>query len=96
MSNEIGTDVIQKTQTMLGKIIKKPPLTDKLLMKPPFRFLHDVIKAVIKETGFLKGLFTESELNSDNVKEKEAKVAFLNKLITAVSKYIVFTEASHC
>ncbi|XP_064211467.1 TRAF3-interacting protein 1 isoform X3 [Tribolium castaneum] len=47
-------------------------------------FLHDIIKTVIKETGFLKGLFTEEELNSENVKEKEAKVAFLTKLIDAV------------
>ncbi|XP_021367230.1 TRAF3-interacting protein 1-like isoform X2 [Mizuhopecten yessoensis] len=77
--------VMKKTQDTLGKIIKKPPLTEKLLSKPPFRFLHDVMTSLIKTTGFMKGLFTESELNSENVKEKESKMAFLQKVIDFTS-----------
>jgi len=42
----IDAKIIKKTQDTLGKIIQKPPLTDKLLQKPPFRFLHDVITSV--------------------------------------------------
>ena len=38
--------IVKKTQDSLGKIIKKPPMTEKLLNKPPFRFLHDVITSV--------------------------------------------------
>lgn len=87
--DNIKTEVILKTQKYLGKYVKKPALSDKLLKKPPFRFLHDVINAVIKETGFMKGLFSDEELNSENVKEKEAKLAFLAKLIEAVSMYRV-------
>ncbi|KAL8599770.1 hypothetical protein ACOMHN_040480 [Nucella lapillus] len=77
--------IAKKTQDTLGKVIKKPPLTDKLLGKPPFRFLHDVVTSVIKTTGFMKGLYADSEMSSDNVKEKEAKIAFLQKAIDMVS-----------
>lgn len=87
MSEDINLEIIKNTQKILGKYVKKPVLTEKLLKKPPFRFLHDVIKAVITETGFLKGLFSENEMNSDNVKDKDAKINFLNKLIDAVSEY---------
>ena len=41
-------EAIKNTQNSLGKIVKKPPLRDKELTRPPFRFLHDVISAVIK------------------------------------------------
>ncbi|CAG9834614.1 unnamed protein product [Diabrotica balteata] len=84
MTQDVSADIIQKTQKYLGKYVKKPPLTEKLLKKPPFRFLHDVITTTIKETGFLKGLYSDYELVSDNVKDKDAKVAFLNKLIDAI------------
>lgn len=76
--------IVKKTQDTLGKVIKKPPLTEKLLSKPPFRFLHDIITEVVKNTGFLKGLYTADEMNSANVKEKEAKISFLQKAIDVV------------
>ena len=60
--------MIKRTQDTLGKVIKKPPLTEKLLSKPPFRFLHDILTEVIKNTGVLKGLYKADELNSENVK----------------------------
>lgn len=44
--SEVGDAVIKRTQDLLGKIIKKPILTEKLLRKPPFKFLHDIIHAV--------------------------------------------------
>ncbi|XP_021693082.1 TRAF3-interacting protein 1 [Aedes aegypti] len=73
--------IIKKTQTLLRKYVKKPALTDKLLKKPPFRFLHDIINVVIKDTGFLSGLYTPDELISDNIKDRDAKIAYLQKLI---------------
>uniref|UniRef100_A0A0B7BIW7 TRAF3-interacting protein 1 n=1 Tax=Arion vulgaris TaxID=1028688 RepID=A0A0B7BIW7_9EUPU len=76
--------IAKKTQDTLGKIIKKPPLTDKLLGKPPFRFLHDIMTSIIKTTGFMQGLFSETEMNSENVKDKDAKIAFLQKAIDIV------------
>ncbi|XP_031730913.1 TRAF3-interacting protein 1 isoform X2 [Anarrhichthys ocellatus] len=76
--------VVKKTQDTLGKVIKKPPLTDKLLTKPPFRYLHDILSEVIKTTGFMKGLYGENEMKSDNVKEKDSKIVFLQKAIDVV------------
>uniref|UniRef100_A0A8B9Z4G1 TRAF3-interacting protein 1 n=1 Tax=Buteo japonicus TaxID=224669 RepID=A0A8B9Z4G1_9AVES len=35
-------------------------------------------------TGFMKGLYTDFELKSDNVKDKDAKISFLQKAIDAV------------
>lgn len=43
---EVDPESIRRTQESLGKFVKKPPLTEKLLKKPPFKFIHDVIKVV--------------------------------------------------
>ncbi|KAM8806733.1 TRAF3-interacting protein 1 [Eudromia elegans] len=76
--------VVRRTQEALGRVIRKPPLTERLLSKPPFRYLHDVITEVIRVTGFMKGLYTDFELKSENVKDKDAKINFLQKAIDAV------------
>ncbi|XP_044072005.1 TRAF3-interacting protein 1 isoform X2 [Siniperca chuatsi] len=76
--------VVKKTQDTLGKVIKKPPLTEKLLCKPPFRYLHDIFSEVIRTTGFMKGLYGENEMKSDNVKDKDSKIIFLQKAIDVV------------
>ncbi|GAB1607300.1 TRAF3-interacting protein 1-like [Argonauta hians] len=81
----MDTKMFKRTRDTLGKIIARPPLTDKLLAKPPFRFLHDIITSVIKSTGFMQGLYTDEEHNSDNVKDKESKMKFLQKAIDMVS-----------
>lgn len=44
--SNVDSEVIKKTQETLGKFVKKPPLTEKLLKKPPFKFILDIVKAV--------------------------------------------------
>lgn len=44
--SEVSDVALKRTQDSLGKLIKKPVLTEKLLRKPPFKFLHDIIHAV--------------------------------------------------
>ena len=80
----MDASVIKKTQDTLGKVIKKPPLTDKLLSKPPFRFLHDILTEVIKNTGVLKGLYKSDEMNSENVK--------VSKIASLLQSTVIF----HC
>ncbi|ROJ94865.1 TRAF3-interacting protein 1 [Anabarilius grahami] len=80
----MNESVIKKTQETLGKVIKKPPLTEKLLSKPPFRYLHDIFSEVMRTTGFMKGLYGEAEMKSDNVKDKDSKIVFLQKAIDVV------------
>ncbi len=72
------------TQLLLGEIITKPRLTEKLLSKPPFRFLHDIIMEVIKVTGFASDLFTPEEMDSVQINEKNQKLQFLEKIIRLV------------
>lgn len=48
MEDGLSIEIIKATQTSLGKYVKRPPLSEKLLKKPPFRFLHDIITNVSK------------------------------------------------
>ncbi|XP_049532146.1 TRAF3-interacting protein 1 [Anopheles darlingi] len=84
MGTEVDGAVLKRTQSSLGKFVKRPALTEKLLRKPPFRFLHDVVHAIVREHGLLEGLYTADELNSDNIKDRDSKMAFLQKLIDVV------------
>ncbi|ORX47862.1 hypothetical protein BCR36DRAFT_584568 [Piromyces finnis] len=75
--------VIQKTIKILKKSVKKTPLTPKLLGKPPFRYLHDIISEIIRNTGFAKELYNDEEKQSSN-KDKEGKIKYLTKIINVV------------
>jgi hypothetical protein len=72
------------TQIMLGEIITRPKLSEKLLSKPPFRFLFDIVLEVIKVSGFASTLYTPEEMDSANVTEKAQKLSFLEKIIRLV------------
>lgn len=87
MSQESKIDpaIIKKTQDTLGRLIQAPSLTEKLLNRPPVQFIQDIVKSVIKNTGFMKGLYPQDELEASFIKSsKENKLLFLNKLIISV------------
>lgn len=77
--------IIKKTHDTLGKAIKKPPLLEKLLNKPPFRFIHDILTEVVK-TGVFDGLYSDHELNSSNVSVSVVLSFLLNYKIIFTSK----------
>jgi Microtubule-binding protein MIP-T3. len=83
-SNELEA-AINNTQEILSKIISKPKCTNKLLNKPPFRFIHDIVTSTLKATGFPDRYFSTQELDSNHFNNKSSKVAFLEKLIYLVS-----------
>ena len=71
----------KETAQMYQQLIQKPKMTEQLLTKPPFRYIHDIYTATCAKTGYGQGLFDEAELDSRSITEKEEKINFLNKLI---------------
>lgn len=53
------------TSQMFGSLFEKPKMTDKLLQKPPFRYIFDIVNQTCTITGFGKGLYSEEELNAN-------------------------------
>ena len=43
---------MEHTRAMISGLVAKPKCSDKLLAKPPFRFIHDLIMAIGKATQF--------------------------------------------
>eukprot|EP00439_Symbiodinium_sp_Y106_P048640 s1816_g6.t1 len=76
-------EYVVATQQTIGTLITKPKMADKYLKKPPFRFLHDLVMEVTRATSFAQGLYNTEESDAEQLKEKGAKLDFLNKAISA-------------
>lgn len=76
---------ILETQKIYENLVKKPKLTDKLLAKPPFKFLQDLISNLVQATGVPEN-FSPEEFSEEYAASKENKAAFLTKLVDYVSQ----------
>jgi TRAF3-interacting protein 1 len=73
---------------MFEQLFDKPKMTEKLLTKPPFRYLHDIFIATYQATGFANGLMSEQEWDSKANHDKDAKLNILAKMITLTEMVI--------
>jgi TRAF3-interacting protein 1 len=56
-------------------------MTEKLLSRPPFRYIHDIISATIEKTGWGAGLLIGEEGNSKAIEDKDQKIFILQKVL---------------
>lgn len=70
---------------MFTSLFEKPKMTEKLLCKPPFKYIFDIVQETIKATGFAKGLYNEEESAASFYTDKDKKIFFLKKLIDITS-----------
>lgn len=78
---------IAMSQEVLDGLVSARMLKPKLLARPPFRYLHDLVMELLCNTGFAPGLYSLDEQDPAYYQqgEKEAKVSFLFKLMSVVS-----------
>ena len=74
-------DYWQETAQMYEQLIQKPKMTQKLLCKPPFRYIHDIFTATLEVTGYGNGLYQGEEMDGKSITDKDAKINWLLKLL---------------
>lgn len=77
----IETELINSTIDALKELISRPPLTEKLLSRPPFKYILDICKAVSAVTGFP----SPESCNHDDITDREERAAFLSSVIGQIS-----------
>jgi TRAF3-interacting protein 1 len=76
--------LIEQSKNLISTIIQRPKMTEKLLSKPPFRFIHDTNTAILVEPLCGVGLYSGDELNSAAITEKQQKIDYLEKIFNLV------------
>lgn len=79
-------DFWKPTSEMFGSLFDKPKMSEKLLLKPPFKYLFDIVMETTKTTGFKfkiwilgygKGLYSGDELDGNTYDNRDKKLSFL-------------------
>ncbi|CAD8122368.1 unnamed protein product [Paramecium sonneborni] len=73
------------TANMYNTLFHKPKMSQKLLEKPPFKYIFDIIMETMKQTGYAQGLFSNEELDGNWYDNKDKKMFFLQKIIELTS-----------
>ncbi|CAD8101136.1 unnamed protein product [Paramecium primaurelia] len=78
-------DFWKPTAELYSALFEKPKMSQKLLEKPPFKYIFDIIMETTKQTGYAKGLYTNDELDGNSYDNKDKKLLFLQKIIDLTS-----------
>ena len=75
-------DYWSETGKFFGSLIEKPKMVEKLLKKPPPKYIYDIILNTMKKTNFPKGLLTDQEMDHKYFEaDPHHKLAILQKVI---------------
>ena len=58
-------DYCTATRSAFDGLITRPALTDKLLQRPPYQFMLDIVASAVKAGAFGQKLFTAEDLRGD-------------------------------
>lgn len=89
----------EPTAQMFGSLFEKPKMSERLLSKPPFKYIFDIIAETTKVekynsfryiifckvTGFAKSLLKGEETDAGYYSEKDRKIEYLKKFIYLTS-----------
>ncbi|TMW56967.1 hypothetical protein Poli38472_002892 [Pythium oligandrum] len=73
--------LVTKTYAALLNVVKTTAVTKRVLMRPPFTFLHKLLTETLSDYG----IFTDQQLFFANLVTKEDKAAFLTRALAFVS-----------
>ena len=76
------SDYWSETGKLFGSLIEKPKMTEKLLKKPPPKYIYDIILNTMKKTNFPNGLLTDQEMDHKYFEaDPHHKIGILQKVI---------------
>lgn len=72
----------KRTGELFKSLIEKPKMSEKLLKKPPPKYIYDIVMNTMKVTKFPNGLFTDEELDPKFFEaDARNKIEILQKVI---------------